>query len=46
MTWIWISSAKINAELEHQAAADTTVGKPASRGEREAWMADTVGRSS
>jgi membrane protein len=52
MTWIWISTmvilvgAKINAELEHQTAADTTVGKPAPRGERGARMADTVGRSS
>jgi membrane protein len=52
MTWIWISTmvilvgAKINAELEHQTVADTTVGKPAPRGERGARMADTVGRSS
>jgi membrane protein len=35
MTWIWISTlviligAKINAELEHQTAADTMVRKPA-----------------
>jgi membrane protein len=34
MTWIWISTmviligAKINAELEHQTASDTTVGGP------------------
>jgi membrane protein len=39
MTWIWISTmviligAKINAELEHQTAADTTVGQPAPLGE-------------
>jgi membrane protein len=38
MTWIWISTmviligAKINAELEHQAASDTTVAKPAPAG--------------
>jgi membrane protein len=39
MTWMWISTivilvgAKINAELEHQTAVDTTVGRPAPRGE-------------
>src|ERR1700712_4060799 len=42
MTWIWISTmviligAKINAELEHQTASDTTVGTPAPAGERGA----------
>jgi membrane protein len=52
MTWIWISTmvilvgAKINAELEHQTEADTTVGNPAPRGKRGARMADTVGQSS
>jgi membrane protein len=51
MTWIWISTmvilvgAKINAELEHQRAADTTVGKHAPRGHRGARMADTVSRN-
>ncbi len=51
MTWIWISTmviligAKINAELEHQTATDTTVGQPAPLGERGARMADTVARS-
>ena len=50
MTWIWISTmvilvgAKINAELEHQAAADTALGKSAPRGERGDSMADTVGK--
>ena len=50
MTWIWISTmviligAKINAELEHQTASDTTVGFPAPAGERGAKMADTLGR--
>jgi len=50
MTWIWISTivlligAKINAELEHQTASDTTVGAPAPAGERGARMADTIGR--
>jgi membrane protein len=52
MTWIWISTmviligAKINAELEHQTEADTTVGSPAPQGKRGARMADTVGQSS
>jgi membrane protein len=51
MTWMWISTivilvgAKINAELEHQTAVDTTEGRPALRGERGAQMADTTGRS-
>jgi membrane protein len=40
MTWIWISTmviligAKINAELEHQTAADNTVGRPTAAGGR------------
>jgi membrane protein len=50
MTWIWISTmviligAKINAELEHQTASDTTIGTPAPAGERGAKMADTIAR--
>ncbi|AWN40610.1 YihY/virulence factor BrkB family protein [Methylobacterium durans] len=49
MTWIWISTiivlvgAEINAEMEHQTAKDTTVGKPQPLGTRRARMADTVG---
>ncbi|WP_375456298.1 YihY/virulence factor BrkB family protein [uncultured Methylobacterium sp.] len=49
MTWIWISTiivligAEINAEMEHQTAEDTTVGKPEPLGTRKAKMADTVG---
>jgi membrane protein len=52
MTWIWISTmvilvgAKINAELEHQTEADTTVGTPARQGRRGARMGDAVGQSS
>jgi membrane protein len=52
MTWMWISTivilvgAKINAELEHQTAVDTTEGPPAPRGERGARMADTIGHVS
>ncbi|MDR7037735.1 MULTISPECIES: YihY/virulence factor BrkB family protein [Methylobacterium] len=49
MTWIWISTiivlvgAEINAEMEHQTAKDTTVGRPQPLGTRQARMADTVG---
>jgi membrane protein len=49
MTWVWISvivvlvGAKINAEMEHQTARDTTVGAPEPLGRRGAHMADTVG---
>jgi membrane protein len=53
MTWLWISvmvilaGAKINAEMEHQTAQDTTVGRSRRLGDRQAHMADTVaeGRS-
>jgi membrane protein len=49
MTWVWISAivilvgAKINAEMEHQTARDTTTGAPEPLGRRGAHMADTVG---
>ncbi len=49
MTWIWLSTtiillgAQLNAEMEHQTAQDTTVGKPRPLGDRRARMADTVG---
>ena len=52
MTWIWISTmviligAKVNAELERQPAPNTTVGRPAPRGDRGARIVDSVGRSS
>jgi membrane protein len=51
LTWIWISvivvllGAELNAELEHQTARDTTVGADAPMGQRNATMADTLGRS-
>jgi membrane protein len=51
MTWLWISSivilvgAKLNAEMEHQTARDTTEGQPQCRGNRDAHAADTVGRA-
>jgi membrane protein len=49
MTWIWISiivvllGAKLDAEMEHQTARDTTIGRPRALGMRGARMADTVG---
>jgi membrane protein len=49
MTWLWLSTivvlvgGKLNAELEHQTACDTTEGEPKPLGERGAQMADTVG---
>lgn len=49
MMWLWMSAivvllgAEINAEVEHQTAADTTVGTPKPMGRRNATMADTVG---
>ena len=49
MTWLWLSTivilvgAKLNAEMEHQTAKDTTEGHPQQPGRRGARMADTVG---
>ncbi|MDB5361040.1 MAG: ribonuclease [Rhodospirillales bacterium] len=49
MIWIWISTtvilvgADLDAEMEHQTARDTTVGRPKPMGARGAVMADTVG---
>lgn len=51
MMWMWLSAvivlvgAKLNAEIEHQTAEDTTVGAPKPLGSRGAVMADTVGRA-
>jgi membrane protein len=51
MSWTWISifiiliGAKLNAEMEHQTAHDTTEGRPKPLGERGAHMADHVGAS-
>jgi membrane protein len=48
MTWMWLSiivvllGAKVNAELEHQTAKDTTQGAAKPMGKRGAEMADTV----
>jgi membrane protein len=49
MTWIWISiivvllGAKLDAEMEHQTARETTTGEPKPLGMRGARMADTIG---
>jgi membrane protein len=49
MTWIWLSiivvlvGAKLNAEMEHQTARESTAGPPKPLGMRGATMADTVG---
>lgn len=52
MVWTWVSviiviiGAEINAELEHQTARDSTTGPPQPMGQRGAYMADTVGKTS
>lgn len=49
LMWTWISviililGAKLNAEMEHQTAIDSTTGAPQPMGERGAFMADTLG---
>ena len=49
MMWLWLTSiavligAKLNAEIEHQTARDTTVGQTKPLGGRGAAMADTIG---
>ena len=49
LLWTWISlqvvliGARLNAEIEHQIALDTTVGPDRPIGERGAIMADSVG---
>ena len=51
MMWMWLSvivvliGGKLNAEIEHQTARDTTEGGPKPLGGRRARMADTVGRA-
>jgi membrane protein len=41
-----VLGAQINAEMEHQTAMDTTVGPPRPMGQRGAYVADTLGRTS
>lgn len=49
LLWTWFSvqvilmGARLNAEIEHQTAIDTTTGEPRPIGERGAIMADSVG---
>lgn len=49
LLWTWISlqvilmGARLNAEIEHQTALDTTTGAPLPLGQRGAVMADSVG---
>jgi membrane protein len=51
MVWLWISAlvilvgAEINAELEHQTAADTTTGREKPMERRGSRKADKVGQS-
>lgn len=51
MTWIWLSAtvillgAELNAEMEHQTARDSTVGRPKPLGKRGAVMADSIGKA-
>jgi membrane protein len=50
LMWFFLSAyavligAEFNAEMEHQTRKDTTRGQPRPMGERDAKMADTVGR--
>ena len=41
-----VIGAEINAEMEHQTAVDTTDGPPKPMGERGAYVADTLGKTS
>ncbi|HBV13435.1 MAG TPA: YihY/virulence factor BrkB family protein [Brevundimonas sp.] len=49
LLWTWFSvqvilmGARLNAEIEHQTAQDTTIGAPLPIGERGAVMADSIG---
>ena len=49
MTWMWLSiivvlvGGKLNAEIEHQTARESTAGRPKPLGRRGARMADTIG---
>ncbi|MCA9567985.1 MAG: YihY/virulence factor BrkB family protein, partial [Myxococcales bacterium] len=48
LTWLWMTAwvvlfgAEVNAELEHETLADSTVGPDRPLGERGAWVADDV----
>jgi membrane protein len=42
--FIFLGGAELNAEMEHQTNRDTTVGGDQPRGQRQAYVADDVGR--
>ena len=44
--YVVIAGAELNGQIEHQTAVDTTTGRPRPMGERDAYVADTVGPSS
>jgi membrane protein len=50
LMWLYLSAyililgAELNSEIEHQTAEDTTTGEPKPMGERQAYVADTVGK--
>lgn len=50
LMWLYLSAyililgAELNSEIEHQTAEDTTVGRPKPMGQRDAYVADTVGK--
>lgn len=51
LMWLYLTNyivllgAEINAEMEHQTEKDTTHGAPRPMGERNAYVADTIGKS-
>lgn len=50
LMWLYLSAyililgAELNSEIEHQTAEDTTVGRAKPLGQRDAYVADTVGK--
>jgi membrane protein len=52
LMWFWLTAfivmvgAEINSEMERQTQADTTEGEPEPMGQREAYSADTLGKTS
>ncbi|WNM62600.1 YihY/virulence factor BrkB family protein [Candidatus Nitrospira neomarina] len=52
LMWFWLTAfivmvgAEINSEMERQTRVDTTAGEPEPMGQREAYSADTLGKTS